>query len=297
MKITVFTPTYNRGYIIENLYQSLQKQTYTNFEWLIIDDGSSDDTEELFARWHQENNPFDIRYYKVENGGKHRAINKGTDLALGNLFYIVDSDDSLTEDALESIVIWEQSIINKQEFCGVAGNKGKNLSELVGTTFVGEYVDATSLERNKYKITGDKAEVFYTDVLKRYKFDEIKGEKFITEATVWDRMAYDGYKIRWFNKTIYLCDYLEDGLTKNMKEIFAKNPIGTAIYIKQQIKFYNCNLRGRLSYYNLYYEFVKSKVSINQVAKYLEIKTLTLLTAISLFRCKNLFINNSNFID
>ena len=137
-----------------------------------------------------------------------------------------------------------------------------------------------------------KQKFFIRDILKKYKFDEIEGEKFITEATVWDRMAYDGYKIRWFNKTIYICDYLEDGLTKNMQEVFSNNPKGTAVYIKQQIKFYNCNLKGKLSYYNLYYEFVKSKMGINQVAKYLEIKTLTLLTAISLVRCKNLFVNN-----
>jgi len=293
MKITVFTPTYNRGYIIEKLYRSLQKQTYTNFEWLIIDDGSNDHTQELFDSWTQENNPFDIRYYKVKNGGKHRAINKGTDLAKGTLFFIVDSDDALTVDALQSIVNWEKSIFNKHEFCGVSGNRGKNKSELIGTTFAGEYVDATSLERNKFNITGDKAEVFYTEVLKKYKFDEIDGEKFITEATVWDRMAYDGYKIRWFNKTVYLCDYLEDGLTKNMKEIFAKNPIGTAIYITQQIKFYNCDLKGRLSYYNLYVDFVKSKVSIIQMANYLEIKPVTLLTAIFLVKFKSLFVHNS----
>ena len=242
--------------------------------------------------WSAEHNPFVIRYYKVENGGKHRAINKATDLAKGELFFIVDSDDYLVEDALESIIKWEKTLENKESFCGISGNKGKSRSEYIGTTFEGEYIDATSLERNQFNITGDKAEVFYTDILKKYKFDEIEGEKFITEATVWDRMAYDGYKIRWFNKTIYICDYLEDGLTKNIQEVFSNNPKGTAVYIKQQIKFYNCNLKGRLSYYNLYYEFVKSKMSINQVAKYLEIKTLTLLTAISLVKCKNLFLNN-----
>ena len=292
MKITVFTPTYNRGYIIEKLYRSLQKQTFTDFEWLVIDDGSKDHTEELFKEWSAEHNPFVIRYYKVENGGKHRAINKATDLAKGELFFIVDSDDYLVEDALESIIKWEQTLEDKESFCGISGNKGRSRSEYIGTTFEGEYIDATSLERNQFNITGDKAEVFYTDILKKYKFDEIEGEKFITEATVWDRMAYDGYKIRWFNKTIYICDYLEDGLTKNIQEVFSNNPKGTAIYIKQQIKFYNCNLKGKLSYYNLYYEFVKSKMSIKQIAKYLEIKTITLLTAISLVKCKNLFVNN-----
>ncbi|MGM7721173.1 glycosyltransferase family 2 protein [Metabacillus sp. Hm71] len=294
MKITVFTPTYNRGYTIEKLYRSLQQQTFTDFEWLVIDDGSTDTTEELFEKWFEEKNLFVIRYYKVENGGKHRAINKATDLAKGELFFIVDSDDYLVNDALQSIITWEQTLENNESFCGISGNRGKNSSDYIGTTFDGDYVDATSLERTKFNITGDKAEVFYTNILKKYKFDEIAGEKFITEATVWDRMAYDGYKIRWFNKTIYICDYLEDGLTKNMREVFSKNPKGTAVYIKQQIKYYKCNLKARFSYYHLYYEFVKGKLGLNQVAKNLEINTLTLLTAISLVKSKNLLLKKTN---
>jgi glycosyltransferase involved in cell wall biosynthesis len=287
-KITVFTPTYNRAYIIGKLYNSLQNQTISDFEWLVIDDGSTDNTQELFDAWIMDNNKFSIRYYRVKNGGKHRAINKATDLASGKLFFIVDSDDYLTNDALESVDNWERNLKGKHKFCGISGNRGKNENDIIGTTFNESYVDATSLERNKFNITGDKAEVFYTDILRRYKFDEIDGENFLTEATVWDRMAYDGYKIRWFNKTIYLCDYLEDGLTKNIKSIFARNPIGTAIYMKQQIKFYECGLIGKFSYYNLYYEFVKDELQISQIARYLEIQKLTLLAAISMVRCKKL---------
>lgn len=296
MKITVFTPTYNRGYIIEKLYRSLQNQSFTDFEWLVIDDGSCDNTNELFKLWTLEKNPFEIRYYKVENGGKHRAINKATDLAKGQLFFIVDSDDYLTNDALENIILWEKSIENKEEFCGISGNRGRDHVNIIGTTFQREYIDATSMERNKYNITGDKAEVFYTDILKRYKFTEIKGENFISEATVWERMAFDGYKIRWFNQIIYICDYLEDGLTSNMKEIFAKNPKGTAHYIKQQIKFYQHDLRGRMSNYNLYYEHVKSKVGIKEAAKYLEITPLTLLIAIVIVGMKKLIFQKPSSI-
>ncbi|MGS2779042.1 glycosyltransferase family 2 protein [Robertmurraya sp. GLU-23] len=288
MKITVFTPTYNRAYIIENLYKSLKKQTFTDFEWLVIDDGSNDNTEDLFKNWDKEKNHFPIRYYKVENGGKHRAINKATDLARGELFFIVDSDDHLVNDALESIISWENSLEDKANFCGIAGNRGKNIKEYIGTTFDGDFIDATSLERNKYNITGDKAEVFYTNILKNYKFDEIEGEKFITEATVWNRMAHDGYKIRWFKKIIYICDYLEDGLTQNVDEIFSKNPVGTAIYIKQQIKFGDYKLRGRLANYSLYYNFVKKKIGINQAAEYMEIRPSTLKIAIILVKTKKI---------
>lgn len=295
MYITVFTPTYNRGYIIEQLYKSLQKQTFTDFEWFVIDDGSVDHTKDLFDRWMKEKNAFTIRYFKVKNGGKHRAINKATDIAQGKLFFIVDSDDFLTEDALEQIVKWEKELPIGNLFCGVSGNRGKNQDDYIGTTFRGEYIDATSLERYHYQITGDKAEIFYTEVLRKYKFDEFEGENFITEATVWDRMAYDGYKIRWFNKTIYICDYLEDGLTQNMKDVFSKNPRGTAVYIKQQIKFYQCNLKGKLSYYNLYFEFVNRRLGMKQAAKKLEIKPITLLSAILMVKCKKAFFRKWPF--
>ncbi|MCM3115083.1 glycosyltransferase family 2 protein [Neobacillus sp. MER 74] len=288
MKITVFTSTYNRGYIIEKLYSSLKRQTFKDFEWLVIDDGSTDNTNHLFEKWEKENNQFSIRYYKVENGGKHRAINKGTELATGDLFFIVDSDDYLTENALENVVHWEKSLPRDGKFCGVSGNKGKSDGDFWGTSFIGDYVDATSLERKKYNINGDKAEVFYTKIIKKYKFEEFEGEKFITECTVWDRMAYEGYIIRWFNTTIYICDYLSDGLTKSGDKIFVENPKGTAFLFKQQIKFYNYNLRNRLSHYNAYFKLVKSKINFEQAARNLEVKKITLLFAILLVKCKNL---------
>ena len=121
-KITVFTPTYNRAYIIENLYQSLRKQTYTDFEWLVVDDGSADNTQELFEGWQQEDNPFPIRYVKQENGGKCRAINHGLKLARGELFFTVDSDDYLTDDALEKILRWEAELPKDENFCGFSAN-------------------------------------------------------------------------------------------------------------------------------------------------------------------------------
>lgn len=279
MKITVFTPTYNRGYIIENLYRSLQKQIFVDFEWLVIDDGSNDDTDKLFALWRMEKNTFPIRYCKVENGGKHRAINKAVSLAQGELFFIVDSDDYLTEDALESIQKWEQSLENKELYCGISGNRGKSKDEIWGTTFEGVYIDATSLEREKYNINGDKAEAFYTKILKKYKFYEFQGENFITESTVWNRMAHDGYKIRWFNQTIYISDYLNDGLVKSGDTLFANNPQGTACLAKQQIQFYKFNLIDRLSIYNSYYKLVRRNISMEQAAQYLEVKPATLLWA------------------
>ena len=122
--ITVFTPTYNRAYILGNLYRSLQRQSFRDFEWLIIDDGSSDNTEELAVQWQNEGNDFPIRYDKVPNGGRCRAINKGLNLAQGKLFFIMDSDNILTDSALERVNCWEKTITDNSMIAGVIGNRG-----------------------------------------------------------------------------------------------------------------------------------------------------------------------------
>ena len=132
-KITLFTPTYNRAYVLETLYRSIQRQTFRDFEWIVVDDGSTDNTEDLVNSWMEEKNFFPIRYYKQANGGKCRAINWGLDLAEGELFFIMDSDDYLTDDAMETVVKWESTIAGKQGYCGVAGNRGSSPIETPNT--------------------------------------------------------------------------------------------------------------------------------------------------------------------
>lgn len=270
-KITVFTSTYNRAYIINNLYNSLKKQKFKDFEWLIIDDGSEDDTETIVNKWICEQ-VFLIRYYKISNGGKHKAINKGVNLAKGKLFFIVDSDDSLTEDALYKINKWDIEINNcKERFAGVVGNKGYTRKRLVGTTFEQTFIDAKSTERGKYNINGDKAEAYYTDILKLYPFPEYEGEKFITERVVWDKIASDGYMLRYYNSIIYLCDYLEDGLTKNGDGLFANNPKGVAHNLHQMIKIYNYNFIEKMRSYNAYIELCGEHIELKDACAILEI--------------------------
>jgi glycosyltransferase involved in cell wall biosynthesis len=286
-RITVFTPTYNRAYIIGILYESLKRQTYQNFEWIVIDDGSDDHTEELFNVWLKENTSFQITYLKVNNGGKHRAINKALDIAKGELFFIVDSDDQLVYKALEKVDRWADSIKqSKDKYAGISGNKGYSSNQIVGKTFDGEYIDATSLERVKYNILGDKAEVFYTHILREYKFPEFEGENFLTEAVVWNRIALDGYKIRWFNEIIYLCDYLEDGLTKAGMQIFYNSPKGYALYIKQQIQYYPYSIRQKISTYLHYYIGMQNKMTKNEICENLNISRtyLEMLVIIKKFR-------------
>ena len=286
--VTVFTPTYNRGYIIENLYKSLKKQTIFDFEWLVIDDGSNDETEDLFKKWTKDNNDFSIRYIKKENGGKHRAINRGVELAEGELFFIVDSDDYIVENAIELIIKWNNSIKNSEEkFAGIAGLKGYTNDTIVGSTFDGVYLDATSIERKKYNILGDKAEVFYTDILKKFKFPEIENEKFISENIVWDKIAFNGYKIRWFNEIIYICNYLNDGLTKSGQKLFLDNPKGYALIINKNIEYYNKSFKEKIYSYFNYYIQLRDKLTIREISENLQINILFLQGIIIMWKIKS----------
>lgn len=289
VKITVFTPTYNRGYIIHNLYHSLKKQTVKNFEWIVIDDGSIDNTQQLFEEWMKAGNNFQIKYTKVLNGGKHRAINKGLDIAKGELFIIVDSDDYLVDNAIEMIIKWEDTIKgDKSNFAGISGNKGYDINTILGTTFEGDYIDATNLERNQYNILGDKAEVYYTEIMRKFKFPEFQGENFITESVVWNRIAAAGYKIRWFNEVIMICEYLDDGLTMQGNELFKKNPKGYALYLNQENVFYRRNWRERVAQYIVYYNDMKARLTIKEICKNLEINLLYFIFLITLWKIKHL---------
>lgn len=252
-KITVFTPTYNRGSLLEKLFQSLQKQSFQNFEWLIVDDGSTDNTQEIVSAWQKMPLDFPLRYYHTPNGGKMRAVNHGLDLANGELFFVVDSDDYLTETALERVDYWANTLTPQQkpDFAGVSGDKIYENGQSVGTTCGGESFDCTALERDKLGVHGDKAEAFFTDVFRKYKFPEFVGEKFITESVVYYRMAKDGYKVRFFNEGIYVCDYLADGLTKNALSLHIHNPKGSMLAAKERLTY--PELTNQLKIATIYY--------------------------------------------
>lgn len=251
-KITVFTPTYNRAYIIKTLYQSLLCQTFTDFEWLIVDDGSTDNTEQLFKEWMSKDNLFPIRYVKQKNGGKCRAINHALDLAQGELFFTVDSDDYLTEDALEKIVSWEQQLPRREKYCGVAGNLGISINETPNIMFEGGFYEGDLLDRYK-QVDGERAIVLYTDIHRQYRYPEFEGEKFMTEAVVWNRIARDGYKIRFYNDIIWVYEYKEDGLTKAGNELFKRNPYGYALWLREKSQYTGESFLQKLK---LYYSYV-----------------------------------------
>lgn len=232
MLITVFTPTYNRAHLLGRLYKSLCAQQFTDFEWVIVDDGSTDGTASLVQGFIAERR-IDIKYLSQRNGGKHRAINHGVKLAQGELFFIVDSDDSLPMHSLEAIAHEYDAIKDDSSFGGVAGYMASHSGEEIVQQNVDNRYDCTALEiRYKYHIKGDLAEVFRTKVLKEFPFPEIANELFCPEALVWNRIA-QRYRLRYFHKVIYHRDYLADGLSAKIARIRMESPIASAIHYSE----------------------------------------------------------------
>ena len=290
MRFTVLTPTYNRGHLLGALFESLCRQTFHDFEWVIIDDGSADDTKQIVEQFQQKEPFFPIIYYKQENGGKHRAWNKGIELASGELVFGCDSDDYLTDDALEITDRVEKTIPSeeKKRFAGVCGLKGYKTGEEIGESFVHQnMMDMTYLERFKNHVSGDKSEVFYRKVWENYKFHEFDGEKFLTEATAQFRMAEDGLKTRFFNEIIKIAEYLPNGLTSNSRRLFEDNPKGWGLYIYQRIKYGLLRGKGKWDVILHYYNCCRGKLGLAEIANNLHLSSSELIVGIIVDRIKN----------
>ena len=226
MMITVLTPTFNRGGGLQSLWDSLQKQTVREFEWLVVDDGSTDGTKNLITQL-QEKSDFPIRYIYKNNGGKHTALNVGIQTICSELIFIVDSDDCVTDDAVESILKIHKKYRSQNNICGYAFLRAFPDGKINGKKFdvderIGSYID---VRVNGDDTGADKAEVFKTHCLKEFPFPEYPNEKFLGEDLVWVRMARK-YEMVHINKAIYVGNYLEDGLTNNRRKHNIASPIG-----------------------------------------------------------------------
>ena len=169
--IAVFTPTYNRKDELKKLYKSLLNQNFKDFEWLIVDDGSEDGTEEAIKNFINENK-ININYYKQANQGKSVAHNKGVELAKGEFFVGIDSDDIFMTDALEKIYKYFEVIKDKNEICGICFlNCKKENNQIIGSEFPkNKMIDNYYNIYHKHKVTGDKEMVFKNNILKDYLF-------------------------------------------------------------------------------------------------------------------------------
>ena len=248
--ISILTPTYNRGKLLLPLYESLKNLTFEDFEWLIVDDGSEDDTEQYALSWiahNIQNAEFPIRYIKKSNGGKHTAINRGVREANGELILILDSDDTLPEDSLATIAQYYEQCKGYKDCAGVCGLMAHHDGQLIGTGFPKDPMYESALQfryAKKGNVTGDLLEVYKTSVMREFPFPEIENEKFCPESLVWNRIA-NKYKLFCFNKVVYYRDYLEGGLTSKIVKIRMKSPIASTMTYAEMLD-YNISLKWKI---------------------------------------------------
>lgn len=247
---TIFTATYNRAYILPELYHSLCEQSCQDFEWLIVDDGSRDDTESLVKSWMERDSKISIRYYYKRNEGKPRAINYGVALAKGQYFFMVDSDDILLSDAVKKMKNWCLEIDTDHHFIGVGAARGfpdgKYIKGIKPKTNKWGFVDATNLQRKQYDLDADMCEAYKTNIFKKFPMAEVPGESFAPEQIALNNIALSGYKIRWHEDIIYVCDYLDDGLTKGSFLLEKRNPIGYAMMYNHMLLYPSLSWKEKL---------------------------------------------------
>ena len=233
--ITIFTPSYNRKDTLPRLYESLKRQTVKEFQWIVVDDGSEDGIGKLMADYINEG-AMDIIYEYQKNSGRMRAVNRGVQLAQGEYFFIVDSDDYITDTCVETILKEAKEL--PENLGGMIFRKIDMASgKVTGKPYPEYRIDSSPIEIvYKLGIDGDKAEVFKTDILKKNPFKEFEGEKFIPEATVWVKIGEE-YKMRYIDEGIYFFEYLEDGYTKNFNSLMRKNPKGFEFYYQEMLKY------------------------------------------------------------
>lgn len=223
--LCIFTPTYNRAYCLADLFESLRQQTVQQFEWLIVDDGSTDNTEDLIKQL-QTQSPFPLHYIKQENGGKQRAFNTGVENCTCELFMCVDSDDTVPADMVETILQRWNEVRDNPSIAGIIGMCGKDAETPLRTAFP-DGLEQTTMWDLYYKLhhKGDTALAHRTNVLAQFPFKVAPNEKFIAETYVFHQIDQQ-YQLAVIPKVLIIANYRSDGYSANVRKITRENPIG-----------------------------------------------------------------------
>jgi len=236
--ITVVTATFNRAHLLVDLYDSLCRQTHLLFDWIVVDDGSTDGTSDMVKQWIRKQPPFHIQLIQKENGGKNRAINDAVKIVSTRYTMIVDSDDYLTDDAIAFLTDAAQEVEESEEIAGVAGLRGHDLSTpLDNPSFPKDtFVVASNLERKQYQLEQDACEVYKTAVLASHPFQVWSTETFVPEQVVWNQLALEGYRLRWYNRITVIVRYQASGMTNASWELLKNNPMGYAMMFNHLLR-------------------------------------------------------------
>lgn len=227
MKISIITPTYNRGKILRKLYESLEQQSLRVYEWVIVDDGSTDHTSQIVDSFiGSKKNILKIIYLRQNNQGKHVAVNMGLNIISGEYFAIVDSDDFLVDSCLSefSKIINENNVSDNNEIIGVSGSKCSLNGLRISSLSPNGVEIMTHLEwfylQKRY---GDRLDFCKAKAFSGARFNVFLGEKFQTEDFLW--LSVSGNKL-FTNQVMLIGDYLPEGLTSKSKKLMSDNPMG-----------------------------------------------------------------------
>lgn len=231
--LTVFTPTYNRAHTLPRLFESLLRQTSKDFEWLVIDDGSTDNTKELIKSW-MESSHFPIRYILQENQGMHGAHNTAYRNIETDLNTCIDSDDWMPEKAVENIInFWQKN--GSDTYAGIIGLDQYENGDIIGTKFPSGLKETTLTEFNTKIGNGDKKLVFRSDIIKEYpEYPIFKDEKYVGLAYKYMLIDKD-YKLLTLNKPLVIVEYQQEGSSYNMYRQYWNNPKGFSFYRKTEM--------------------------------------------------------------
>lgn len=234
--LTVFTPTFNRAHTLPRTYQSLKDQDCFCFDWLIVDDGSTDNTKELVENWQKENNPFCIKYIYKQNGGMHTAYNTAYDNIDTDLNICIDSDDQLAKRAARIIFEkWEE--IKDDNYAGMIGLDADLQGKTVGLRFPEDMKETTVTGYYASGGRGDKKLVYRTDIIKMYPpYPVFPGENYVGLSCKFAIIDQD-YKLAVVNEVLCNVEYQQDGHSTTMFNSYLKNPKGFAYFRRIMMKY------------------------------------------------------------
>lgn len=286
ISLSIVTPAFNRGNLLRRCFESLKKQTSNDFEWIVVDDGSVDDTESIVQSIKDTSN-FPVIYVKKENGGKHTALNASHPYVHGKYVLILDSDDYLTNDAVETVLHHWNIYESKSDIGIVTFLKGYSVSE-PNCYAKDENVPVDILRYKRICIkSSDCCEVIRTELFKKYPFPVFEGERFISEGTLWNRVATT-HKCVYINQVIYICEYLEGGLTKSGRAMRIKNPYGgmfNSQILMQRKNYFTRRIKSGLLYdcYG-YFAGLNPLQIVTKDSGYKTIKTICLIPGYLIYR-------------
>ena len=232
--VTILSPAYNKGKTIRRTFESLLHQTNYQFEWVIVNDGSTDDTQDIISTFHTDK--FPIRIFNKENEGLNRTWNKGVKLSRGELIMRVDPDDFITNDAIEQVLKYKPLLDKDEKLCSVVFLTKFSNGKIVGTTPIktvhrSNFIDYRLVEKAK----GDRMEIVKKKIFEENPMPEIEGEKFCLESVMWQNIAthYDALYVPY---PIYVREYNEVSITSNLTHVMRSNPKGALLTYSKYIR-------------------------------------------------------------